>query len=219
MRTHFVKITVFFIFFALATAVALPVASPKVSGSWHGDWTSPEGFRYEADMQLTVDKDNNVTGEIHWTLRKSPRSEEQERVGLTGVEHVKGAFAPGARVLRMEGTSLDDPKHILGMDKYRLLLSDDGTRLGGSTSNHGSWPPRWLPTNNEFLRLCRSFHNRKNYLFAGSDAGRERAATIYSLIGTAKLNGLDPEAYLRIVLARIADHPRQSDPGIAALEP
>lgn len=48
---------------------------------------------------------------------------------------------------------------------------------------------------------------RKNYLFAGSDAGGERAAAFYSLIGTAKLNGLDPEAYLREVLTRIADHP------------
>jgi transposase len=48
---------------------------------------------------------------------------------------------------------------------------------------------------------------RKNYLFAGSDVGGERAAVIYSLIGTAKLNDLDPEAYLREVLTRIADHP------------
>ena len=48
---------------------------------------------------------------------------------------------------------------------------------------------------------------RKNYLFCGSDAGGERAAGIYSLIGTAKLNGLDPEAYLRYVLEHIADHP------------
>jgi transposase len=48
---------------------------------------------------------------------------------------------------------------------------------------------------------------RKNYLFAGSDVGGERAAAIYSLIGSAKLNGLDPEAYLRQVLTRIADHP------------
>jgi hypothetical protein len=48
---------------------------------------------------------------------------------------------------------------------------------------------------------------RKNYLFAGSDAGGQRAAAIYTLIGTAKLNGLDPEAYLRTVQARIAEHP------------
>src|SRR5690606_7795617 len=48
---------------------------------------------------------------------------------------------------------------------------------------------------------------RKNYLFAGSDAGGERAAAIYSLVGTAKLNGLDPEAYLRHILGRIAEHP------------
>jgi len=48
---------------------------------------------------------------------------------------------------------------------------------------------------------------RKNWLFAGSDDGGERAAAIYSLLGTAKLNELDPEGYLRHVLERIADHP------------
>lgn len=48
---------------------------------------------------------------------------------------------------------------------------------------------------------------RKNYLFCGSDAGGERAAAIYSLIGTAKLNGIDPQAYLCYVIERIADHP------------
>ena len=48
---------------------------------------------------------------------------------------------------------------------------------------------------------------RKNYLFAGSDAGGQRAAAIYTLIGSAKLNGLDPEAYLTYVLGKIADHP------------
>lgn len=48
---------------------------------------------------------------------------------------------------------------------------------------------------------------RKNWLFAGSDQGGERAAAILSLIETAKLNGRDPEAYLRDVLTRIADHP------------
>lgn len=48
---------------------------------------------------------------------------------------------------------------------------------------------------------------RKNYLFVGSDAGGERAAAIYSLVGSAKLNNLNPQAYLTHVLERIADHP------------
>jgi transposase len=44
-------------------------------------------------------------------------------------------------------------------------------------------------------------------LFAGSDRGGERAAAIYTLIGTAKLNDVDPQAWLEDVLRRIADHP------------
>jgi transposase len=48
---------------------------------------------------------------------------------------------------------------------------------------------------------------RKNYLFMGSDSGGQRAAALYSLIATAKLNGLDPAFYLRTVLAQIPEHP------------
>ena len=47
----------------------------------------------------------------------------------------------------------------------------------------------------------------KNWLFAGSDRGGQRAVTIYSLIETAKLNGVDPEAWLTDTISRIADHP------------
>lgn len=50
---------------------------------------------------------------------------------------------------------------------------------------------------------------RKAWLFAGSDRGGERAAVIYTLIQTAKLNDVDPQAWLADVLARIADHPAQ----------
>jgi transposase len=48
---------------------------------------------------------------------------------------------------------------------------------------------------------------RKNYLHVGSDAGGHTAAVIYTLLGTAKLNGINPQRYLRYVLDRIADHP------------
>jgi transposase len=48
---------------------------------------------------------------------------------------------------------------------------------------------------------------RKAWLFCGSDRGGERAAAIYTLIGTAKLNDVDPQAWLADVLERIAQHP------------
>ena len=65
-----------------------------------------------------------------------------------------------------------------------------------------------MPGNNAAERALRGISlGRKNYLFMGSDAGGERAAAIYSLVETAKINGIDPEAYLRDVLTRIADHP------------
>ena len=65
-----------------------------------------------------------------------------------------------------------------------------------------------MPGNNAAERALRGVGlGRKNYLFMGSDAGGERAAAVYSLVQSAKLNGLDPQAYLRDVLACIADHP------------
>ena len=63
-------------------------------------------------------------------------------------------------------------------------------------------------TNNAAERAIRPLAmTRKNYLFVGSDSGGIRAAAMYTLIESAKMSGLDPEAYLRDVLARIADHP------------
>ena len=63
-------------------------------------------------------------------------------------------------------------------------------------------------TNNAAERALRGVAlGRRSWLFAGSDRGGERAASMYSLIVTAKLNDVDPRAWLADVLARIADHP------------
>jgi len=61
--------------------------------------------------------------------------------------------------------------------------------------------------NNAAERALRSVSiGRKNFLFLGSDNGGDRAATLYSLLGTAKLNGINPQTYLTHVLTVIADH-------------
>lgn len=63
-------------------------------------------------------------------------------------------------------------------------------------------------TNNAAERALRGIAlGRKSWLFCGSDRGGQRAAVMYSLIGTAKLNDVDPQAWLADVLARIAEHP------------
>ena len=62
-------------------------------------------------------------------------------------------------------------------------------------------------TNNAAERALRGIAlGRKSWLFAGSDRGGERAAVIYTLIQTARLNDVDPQAWLADVLARINDH-------------
>jgi transposase len=63
-------------------------------------------------------------------------------------------------------------------------------------------------TNNAAERALRGIAlGRRSWLFAGSDRGGDRAAAMYSLIVTAKLNDIDPRAWLADMLARIADHP------------
>jgi transposase len=79
----------------------------------------------------------------------------------------------------------------------------------------GLWPRlrayvhdgRYLIDNNRIENTIRPLAiGRKNYLFAGSDRGARNAALMYSLLGTCKLNGLEPFAYLRDVIARIPEH-------------
>ena len=74
-------------------------------------------------------------------------------------------------------------------------------------------------SNNAAERALRGIAlGRKSWLFAGSDRGGQRAAAMYSLIVTAKLNDVDPQAWLADVLARIAEHPAQRHRRAAAVE-
>jgi len=64
-----------------------------------------------------------------------------------------------------------------------------------------------MPDNNSAERAMRCVAlGRKNYLFVGSEGGGKSAAIAYTLIETAKLNGVNPQAWLTDILGRIADH-------------
>jgi hypothetical protein len=102
------------------------------------------------------------------------------------------------------------------LDATLPKLSGKSELAGAIRYARSRWPAltRYLAngrleiSNNAAERAIRPLAlGRKNWIFAGSDSGGERAAAIYTLIETAKLNGLDPEAYLREVFSRIADHP------------
>jgi transposase len=60
------------------------------------------------------------------------------------------------------------------------------------------------PADVRFFRLCRARHNRKNWLFVGSDRGGETAATCFSILAGAKRHLIEPFAYVRDLLVAIS---------------
>ena len=110
-----------------------------VSGTWVGEWTSPDGFVYDASLELQAPADGAVSGQIKWTLKQSPRAQEQSKLGLTASEFVRGTFDRLCGILTLEGYEKTDPNMIIGLDKYRLLLAENHTVLGGITKHYGSW--------------------------------------------------------------------------------
>lgn len=104
------------------------------------------------------------------------------------------------RFLRAALSQISGKSTLAGAIRYALSRWDALTRY----TRDG----RLEMSNNAAERAIRPLVlGRKNYLFAGSDSGGVRAAKMYTIIESAKLNGLDPEAYLRDIFARIADHP------------
>ena len=136
---------------------------------------------------------------------------------LYGIEEeIRGKPAELRRSIRQVRAKplLDDLRHW--MEKTLRSLSTKSETAGAIRYALSHWCAltRYVDDglleidNNAAERALRAVAiGRKNYLFMGADSGGQRAASLYSLIGTAKLNGLDPAFFLRTVLATIADHP------------
>ena len=129
---------------------------------------------------------------------------------------VRGSSPEQRRLMRQ----VDSTPIVTGLHKWLTeqikTLSRKSVTMEAITYAFNQWPAlsRYLDDgrieidNNAAERSVRGIAiGRKNYLFLGSDLGGERAATMYSLIGSAKLNDINPEAYLRHVLSVIADYP------------
>jgi len=128
----------------VAAQSVLATEQAELAGPWQGRWTAPEGWIYEAVINLQVGGSGATSGEINWTLRKSPRPAEQGKVGMTGVELVRGNYYANVGAFILEGYEKKDPNGILGLDKYRLVVSDNRKTMGGITRHHNAWTGQFL---------------------------------------------------------------------------
>ena len=118
--------------------------------------------------------------------------------------------APGrSRAARRRAGSLDARGRVSAVAPCRSRQGDGlHAQALGRPSPASSRTGVICLSNNAAERALRGIAlGRKSWLFAGSDRGGQRAAVMYSLIVTAKLNDVDPQAWLADVLARIAGHP------------
>jgi hypothetical protein len=139
----------------LLTVTVCSAQTASVAGEWRGIWTSPSGFVFTADLTLSTGPgcntcaaagDGSIQGQIVWTLRKVAANASPDyaaKVGLTGTEFVKGEMK-GDGFLVFNGYRKDDPSNIIGLDRYRLALSDDGKVIGGITYDNGPWTGQFV---------------------------------------------------------------------------
>lgn len=116
---------------------ALSFSPGVLAGAWTGTWSTPEGYLYDGMLEVAPDLHGALDTRILWTLRRSPRADEQAKLGLSGYELVRGSW--DGRLVHLQGYGVIDENRILGQDTYRLVLSDDGNTLGGMTRDHGTW--------------------------------------------------------------------------------
>jgi transposase len=156
--------------------------------------------------------------DVHAANGSPIAKEALERIGkLYEVEAEINGFAPDHRRRERQNRSEPIAKGLAAWaDETRRKLSRKSELAAAFRYMRARWTAlmrcfddgRLALDNNPAERTLRCVAiGRKNYLFAGSDAGGQRAAAMYSLIESVKLNGRNPQDYLADVLTRIADHP------------
>ena len=111
-----------------------------------------------------------------------------------------------AKLLRHDPVAKAMDYMLKDWSAFTAFLTDG--RICITNSEHHAMPGAWLRRAAAERALRGIALGRKSWLFAGSDRGGERVAFIYTLIGTAKLNNIDPQAWLADTLARINDIPQ-----------
>ena len=154
-----------------------------------------------------------------WEHHKSPTAKEAlDRIAAIYAVEARAAFAPVAERVELRRETAPSIGAFFGWAEATVVKLSAKSSLAGAFTyaiNRRVALSRFITDgrleidNNiaENAMRCIAL-GRKNFLFAGSDTGGDRAASIYTIVQTAKLNGLNPEAYLRDTLTRIADgHP------------
>jgi hypothetical protein len=91
-------------------------------------------------LELAVTADGEVDGTITWTLRRDATG-DQSRIGESAVESVRGYYSPSLSALSVQGYAASD-ESLIGLDTYRLVIADDGSRMVGITWANGAWDGR-----------------------------------------------------------------------------
>ena len=156
--------------------------------------------------------------DVHLATASPLAAEALDRIGaLFGIERQVNGMPPDQRqrIRQAEAKPLLDELAVF-LDAALAKISGKSQLAAAIRYARSRWAAltryvddgRLDMSNNAAERAIRPLTlGRKNWIFAGADAGGDRAAAIYTLVETAKLNGIDPEAYLRDIIGRIAEHP------------
>ena len=104
---------------------------------WEGRF-GDDSSEFAARLKIVVHNDGAVEGKIFWKLLKHTAEARKPLIGKEGIEYVWGTYDPAKRLLAIDGYRREDPFVMLGLDRYRLTLGDEGIRLKGTTWNHGA---------------------------------------------------------------------------------